>query len=288
MYVGLEADGRPAQLLKRISSCGSHEQAQQTVRQILALKILQQIYKTSAKDQLEIIELWQKSPVSCSDIIRERVEQKYGEILESRNKKATFNWEQVQLNNFHRSLDHRSFYFKKNEKQHHCPSKFLKEPDERLAPDRAHEALFYLNSLAQLTSYEPLSAGRTVPFIAHLHDDNRRLLPLFSLWLPDRAIHRETLAYLLHYSQLATQINQSERAWVSRSLIMLSNALFAIQVQPTDFNMLVTSLPLIKQEVLLIEQSIFDVNFSYLQSFQEKDEVKPSQQEPPDQNNNNS
>ena len=62
-----------------------------------------------------------------------------------------------------------------------------------------------MNSLAQLTSYETLSAGKTVPFISQkIKPENLRYLPLFSLWLPDKGIMSESLSYLLHYAQMAT------------------------------------------------------------------------------------
>jgi hypothetical protein len=60
-----------------------------------------------------------------------------------------------------------------------------------------------MNSLAQLTSYQPLSAGMTVPFLPEVNVENVRLLPLFSLWLQDKGIMSETFSYLLHYAQMA-------------------------------------------------------------------------------------
>jgi paired amphipathic helix protein Sin3a len=96
-----------------------------------------------------------------------------------RNSRAKPIWEQISLINFHRSLDHRSFYFKKNDKIFLNTGRFLKEPEERLkvieqhfgimradevAPKKKPEIGFhytfedvgrYVNSLELLTTIKP-------------------------------------------------------------------------------------------------------------------------------------
>ncbi|CAD8076233.1 unnamed protein product [Paramecium primaurelia] len=64
------------------------------------------------KDQEEVITLWQKNPIKCSHILRDRLNQKFQELIQSREI-ANQIWKITQKNNFSRSLDHRSFYFKK-------------------------------------------------------------------------------------------------------------------------------------------------------------------------------
>ena len=40
-------------------------------------------------------------------------------------------WEYIAENHFHRSLDHRSFYFKKHDRRFIASSRFEKEPEFR-------------------------------------------------------------------------------------------------------------------------------------------------------------
>jgi len=46
------------------------------------------------------------------------------------------------MTNFHRSLDHRSFYFKRNDKMFTVPSRFIKEPEERLKVIMQHVSFY--------------------------------------------------------------------------------------------------------------------------------------------------
>ena len=48
------------------------------------------------------------------------------------NDKFKKNWHEVSEKNFHRSLDHRSFYFKKHDRKFTAANRFEKEPDFRL------------------------------------------------------------------------------------------------------------------------------------------------------------
>jgi histone deacetylase complex regulatory component SIN3 len=56
-------------------------------------------------------------PKKCKTTVLERVKSKLNELLDARNNQAKKNWFEVAEKNFHRSLDHRSFYFKKHEKK---------------------------------------------------------------------------------------------------------------------------------------------------------------------------
>lgn len=63
-------------------------------------------------------------------IVKPRVEEKL-KTLERSRQKATKQWEDISVKNFHKSLDHRSFYFRKNEKKYNCTGRWDKELEFR-------------------------------------------------------------------------------------------------------------------------------------------------------------
>lgn len=69
-------------------------------------------------------------PVESGRIILKRVKSKLIDLTTARNSKAKAIWENVSLLNFHRSLDHRSFYFKKNDKLLINSHRFIRDIEE--------------------------------------------------------------------------------------------------------------------------------------------------------------
>ena len=247
------------------------------VQKILSLKVLQQIYKSSASEQMQVIRLLQSNPIDCAGIYRERLEQKYKEIVDSRNNVAASCWQTTQLNNFHRSLDHRSFYFKKNEKLYTTPLRFLKEPEDRLKlmvsemqakkQDTPKFAYLqgYLNSFETLTTFEPLSAGHSIPFMPTLTPSNMLQVPIFNFLFTKKELLIETTQLLVHYIVLT--MTPSERQWAVGFVVQFVNMVFQLPVPALDYKQLITNETSLKADVLSIEQSIFDANFSYLQQY---------------------
>lgn len=58
-------------------------------------------------------------PISIQllDILIEKIDNKLNDMIQIKNNQAKKTWSEIAEKNFHRSLDHRSFYFKKQEKK---------------------------------------------------------------------------------------------------------------------------------------------------------------------------
>jgi hypothetical protein len=53
--------------------------------------------------------------------------------------------------------------------------------------------------------------------------DNFVQQPIFNLYLAKQEILIETFLYLIHYSQTASNFNQSERTWMFRFFIQIAH-----------------------------------------------------------------
>ena len=81
-------------------------------------KILNNIYGnniTQFYEEFENGDLSKKKKVIS--ILNDTVQKKLDELIETKIKSAKNNWHEIAVKNFHKSLDHRSFYFKKYEKK---------------------------------------------------------------------------------------------------------------------------------------------------------------------------
>ncbi|KAM3133017.1 hypothetical protein pb186bvf_014873 [Paramecium bursaria] len=210
---------RTIKLLERVEQ---GDLSKYTLQKIMQLRALQSVYKTSPKDQEEVISLWIKNPQISSSILKERLIIKCQELIKSKDI-ANQNWKNVQKNNFSRSLDHRSFYFKKNEKQYTCFSRFMKEPEERYRQIQ-HE---YLNSLSQLTTIKPLSDG------LQLGPYDRIKGPVFSLYLVNRELMQETFEIITFCSQNQKCINSE---WVQDVLKRISEGFLNLEFKQGQYN----------------------------------------------------
>ena len=65
----------------------------------------------------EVIDLLRRNPKSNGKVILERLRNKLTDLKEARDTTQKKVWTESVEKNFHRSLDHRSFYFKKDEKK---------------------------------------------------------------------------------------------------------------------------------------------------------------------------
>lgn len=64
-----------------------------------------------------MIEGFKKNPLKYSKKLSEKIEAKLAETKEARANQSKKKWHETSIENFHRSLDHRSFYFKQYEKK---------------------------------------------------------------------------------------------------------------------------------------------------------------------------
>ena len=64
-----------------------------------------------------MLDLMFKNPARCVPIILKRLKQKDCEFRAA-NKELNKRWKEIVSTNYHKSLDHKSFYFKQNDKKH--------------------------------------------------------------------------------------------------------------------------------------------------------------------------
>ncbi|CAD8180407.1 unnamed protein product [Paramecium octaurelia] len=269
--VNINCYRRTIKLLDQLIAGNNQQAIEQQIRKILQIKCLQSVYKTNSKDQEEVITLWQKNPVGCSPILRDRLNQKCQELIKSREI-ANQTWKITQKNNFSRSLDHRSFYFKKNEKQYTCASRFLKEPDEKFTLIQANTAIQaeYLNSLIQLTTIKPLSYGKLV----NINEIDQTTV--FSLYISNKTLLEETFEIFKYYVE---QSNLNESEWILDLFQKLCQGYFNLELVDQNYNF-----SLLRGDLSTIEQYVTNSSFSYIDQFNiEQEQTKKSHL-----NNNNS
>jgi len=113
--------------LNSLESLESEEKLANMVERILRLKVIQKVYGNNA----EVIEIFKKTPVNVAKILADRVSTKLREIKETKFSQARKKWQENAQENFHRSLDHRSFYFKQYEKKLTNYKSFNTEANDR-------------------------------------------------------------------------------------------------------------------------------------------------------------
>ncbi|CAK91198.1 unnamed protein product (macronuclear) [Paramecium tetraurelia] len=262
--VNINCYRRTIKLLDQLIAGNNSQAIEQQIRKILQIKCLQSVYKTNSKDQEEVITLWQKNPILCSPILRDRLNQKCQELIKSREI-ANQTWKITQKNNFSRSLDHRSFYFKKNEKQYTCVSRFLKEPDEKYSLIQTNNAIQaeYLNSLVQLTTIKPLSHGQYV----NINDIDQSTV--FSFYISSKTLLEETFEIFKYYVE---QSNQNESEWILDLFQKIYQGYFNLDLVDQNYNF-----SLLRAELSVIEQYVTSSSFSYIDQFNiEQEQIKKS------------
>lgn len=71
------------------------------------------------------------NPKKTVSVTLERLRTKLKEIEDAKASQAKKQWHEVAEKNFHRSLDHRSFIFKRHDRKFTLASRFEKEPEFR-------------------------------------------------------------------------------------------------------------------------------------------------------------
>lgn len=87
----------------------------------------------------EVIELMRKNPAATVPIVLKRLRQKEGEWRNARGK-AKGGWKELLQKNFHRSLDHRSFHFRKEDRRSTNTRALLEEIKDKKAEEDPQKA----------------------------------------------------------------------------------------------------------------------------------------------------
>jgi len=122
----------------------------------------------------------QKNPCQSIPDLQQKLELKEQEMMQSRKQLASTTWLDIQEKNFHKSLDHKSFYFKIHDKQFTSIGRIEKEVQLRsscLINSKAAEQdkgedqpdcdrhLTFLNTFEKITNAESCDHSRLVSSI---------------------------------------------------------------------------------------------------------------------------
>ncbi|OMJ72232.1 hypothetical protein SteCoe_29371 [Stentor coeruleus] len=127
---------------------------------------LRPIFSIYSDHAQKIIEMLRNSPIKSLPVVISRVKSK----IETWKKTSRFDservWKEIFEKNFYKSLDHRSFYFKQNEKRMTNPKAFLTEAKARYINKEEYKNLlrkYFKNQLTQ-PNYEFLGGSRNTLF----------------------------------------------------------------------------------------------------------------------------
>ncbi|CAD8206788.1 unnamed protein product [Paramecium pentaurelia] len=274
--VNIQQIKRTINLLQEIIDGNKDEQV--LVNKVIDMRILQQLYRNQTQDQNEIIQLFQTKPVESAKILIKRVKQKLNELVSARNTKAKQVWETVSTINFHRSLDHRSFYFKKNDKLVINGQRFVREIEEYaknvlikylgtkdhvFIKRKADNIQFtfddtFLNSLAQMTNIKPF-LPKQMPLAAPTKE-NVRFCPLISLWMGNEQILQECGQFIIHYLQIMGGNNSLDKRNGTFLMIKLINHFFQVPMKPMQISELILNDTKLKTEIADLE--IYDIHYN--------------------------
>lgn len=101
------------------------------MQQALEMKVLVGLYRHGSAEQQEICEIFLSNPKKTVGVAIERVKAKLTELEEAKGNLAKKQWHEISEKNFHRSLDHRSFIFKRHDRKFTQAPRFEKEPEFR-------------------------------------------------------------------------------------------------------------------------------------------------------------
>lgn len=122
---------RSIRLLQAIQKTEDRASQLKLMNECMNFKVVQNLYRMGSKESEQILEYFKQEPRKIADLLLRRMEDKFREIQEVRNATARKQWHEIAEKNFHRSLDHRSFYFKKNDKKLCTREAFEKDPEAR-------------------------------------------------------------------------------------------------------------------------------------------------------------
>lgn len=99
------------------------------LRKISKFKVVGNMFQGQLDEQLTSYPLAQQAGRAA--VVRAKMQAKLQDMLAIKTGPAKRQWCEIAEKNFHRSLDHRSFYFKKQEKKILSVSRFLVEAEYR-------------------------------------------------------------------------------------------------------------------------------------------------------------
>ncbi|CAD8117863.1 unnamed protein product [Paramecium sonneborni] len=274
--VYIQQTKRTINLLQEIIDGTKDEQA--LVKKVIDMRILQQLYRNQTQDQNEILQLFSNKPIESAKILIKRVKSKLNELVQARNTKAKQIWETVSIMNFHKSLDHRSFYFKKNDKLVINGQRFVREIEEyaknvliKFLGTKDHVFVkrktdtiqftfddHFLNSLAQMTNIKPF-LPKIMP-LATPTKENIRFCPLISLWMGNEQILQECGQFIIHYFQIMGGNNLLDKRNGTSFMIKIINHFFQVPMKPMQISELTLNDTKLRNEIANLE--IYDIHYN--------------------------
>ncbi|KAK9865821.1 hypothetical protein WJX84_003538 [Apatococcus fuscideae] len=142
----------------------------------------------------EIVDLLKQNPGVAVPVVLSRLEQKHEEWKKERERMNKI-WSRVFDNNYHKSLDHRSFYFKQTDKRNLGTKAMLAEIRE-------------LGEKFKVQDDVPEALGATYPFSA-------RLRPFLTLDCTDRDVHNDVYKVIKHWVGTTDSADKLLDIWTS-------------------------------------------------------------------------
>eukprot|EP00245_Coleochaete_scutata_P002928 TRINITY_DN14179_c0_g1_i2.p1 TRINITY_DN14179_c0_g1~~TRINITY_DN14179_c0_g1_i2.p1 ORF type:complete len:1452 (-),score=385.29 TRINITY_DN14179_c0_g1_i2:688-5043(-) len=178
-----------AELVERVKAMNAEQKAAFRIDENLSAINMRCIERIYGDHGLDVVELLRKSPVVALPVILDRLKQKQEEWQKCRTDMNKV-WAEVYAKNYHKSLDHRSFYFKQQDKKNLSIKGLLAEIKEINDKKRQQDE----NLLA-------IAAG-----------NRRPLFPDFVFEYSDLSIH-EDLYQIVKFSaeEVCNSLEQSER-----------------------------------------------------------------------------
>jgi len=95
------------------------EKAKKKYDELIRLKVLQNLYQNRYTEVIEEVNKCKthEDKKQSLSLLKGRVKQKLDSFIETKNTNNKTVWHETAEKNFHKSLDHRSFYFNKGEKK---------------------------------------------------------------------------------------------------------------------------------------------------------------------------
>jgi len=270
--------------LNALESLESEAKLNTYVERILKLKVIQKVYGNNS----EVIEIFKKTPISVAKVLADRISTKLREIQETKYNSARKKWHDTAQENFHRSLDHRSFYFKQYEKKLTYHKSFNADALERY---RDLNILGNVENLIKYWSILNTFNGISNGVSCHYKEENnehqifdiikkspfpRKNLPIFRMAFSNKRISQDIFDILsLKIQNFHTNLTEKDKINRYMKIFMLELLKFPYEVGRTYDAVL--DLPTFLGIVTRIETKIYDKSFSSSSSKIEdptKDSVK--------------
>lgn len=257
--------------LKSMETLQSEEKIQEIANRILRLKVLHRVYAGNT----EILEIFKKTPQKIAKVLAERIESKLKEVKDTKANQAKAKWHETSEQNFHRSLDHRSFYFKHHEKKFTSHKHFLNDSLHRHKhihqvgdPHHHHDKYWGI-----FNTFEGISNGVQCGHPTLNNEDllkeiqspegNKKIYPIFRLTFDQKQISQDIYDMLVLRLQ-SFHVNQSDREKIQRYLkvFMFELMQFNYQNNSNKYDTVISEKTLLNV-VSRIESKIYDKSFSF-------------------------